>query len=147
MINALHQQVATWLSEDPFFAGPAGIQVFTERQADWLNTLKIEVEVRTGMGLVVAVPAITKSRTGETAIDVSVVIHVWENVTLNTSSSGRGVAATDVALHVVGALIRREPPGGWSPLILDAIRLGDAAAGGFLMYEVVMKTSVSLRKK
>lgn len=145
MITSLQEQVAAWLREDADFAGPPETAVVTERQGDFLNRLEREVKAGTGLALVVAVPQI--SRDGDSALSVraDVAIHVWENVVRNMAPSGRNLPAPDAALCALGCLAGREPSGGWSPLVLRGLRLGDASPAGLLMYELVLSTGILLR--
>lgn len=145
LITSLQEQVAAWLAADGDFAGPPIVPVLTERQGDWLNKLDLEVQSGLGLCLVVSVPEIIKSPDSPTSVDASVTVHVWENVIRNMHPRGRRLPAPDAALCALGALVDREPSGGWSPLAFRDLKMARATAGGQLMYELVLRTGIILR--
>jgi len=147
MLAALQAQVAGWLSASQPFAGPPEIPVVTERQGNWLNRMeRALVEGGVGLSLVVTVAKLAKASTGHLHFAPSLAIHVWENVLLNDAPGGAQIPAADAVLAVLAILSGREPDGGLSPLVLDDVTPAENTKTGIVMYEIVMKTAITLRR-
>ena len=146
MLTDLQNQVADLLRERQPFAGPPEIPVLTERSGDWLNRMEIALnQGGVGLALVVTVPKIEKAPTGMLHFVPAIAIHVWENVVLNDAPGGANIPAGDAVLAVLAALSGREPNGSWSPLVLEQASMPANLKPGVIMYEVVMRTAITLR--
>lgn len=146
MLTALQTQVTDWLRASAPFAGPPAIPIVTERMGDWLNRMQTSLnQGGVGLALVVTVPKLQKATTGILHFAPLIAIHIWENVLLNDAPGGAQIPAGDAVLAVLSILSGREASGGWSPLILEDAVQADNTKTGIVMYEVVMKTAISLR--
>ena len=109
LLTQLQDWVNNRLSTFPYFVGPPGMAIFTERRSDFVS--KIEQVLATGLGkfgaglaLVVLTPKVTTG-SHPLLVTASVEVLVSENVLLNSGTQGTRKAAVDVALSVYMAPI------------------------------------------
>jgi len=116
LISSLQAETAKRLQAADQFTGHEGLGIITEDLGDVLTALNQRL-LKLGIGLVVVTPSIVKGeRVGE--IVVTIVVAVTEQPTINRSSTGSNIRASDLATAVIG-LLQGWQTGPWSRFILQ----------------------------
>ena len=144
LIDKLNEGVRGRLLDRGGFGGPPAVEVLTERLSDFEQKIRVALQSKIGLCLIVSAPEIEG---GEVPFEIiaKVSVLVSENVIQNQFGEGTKITAANAALRVYLSLLNWAPDGGWSPLVpipeIAPLRLtgGQSDGSPFLTYEVALR--------